>query len=743
MQAPSELNLPEVVPGYHACAIYRSEKEHRQVLVPFITEGLRKGEKVICATYTVPETTIHQYLVEAGVDPAPYLASGQLSILTTGSAYLPGGAFSPTQALERIEKLVISGPAEGYSGVRITGDVCWLAELPEAREAFFEYEASVNRILREHGGAAICQYDRRRFDTGDLLRCLATHPVAFVHGDVFPNPHYLDPAEVQKEPDVLELHLRQHREALSRVESRSTERRLQESEARFGAMAESMADALLTIDAESRIQYANPAAHQILAYGPGNLVGRPITEIIPPEYRARHRAGFQRHLDTGERTVDWARLKFPVLRSDGTRFDAEVSFGRHHAEGQVRFTGVIRDVTESKEAAARLMQAQKMEAVGRLAGGVAHDFSNLLTVFRGNAELALSELSDTEGVKEALNEILREVERAEEITRQLLTFSRQETPRNEVLDLGAVVEEMQPLLTRLTPSRIELRFAQTEGERRRVWGSRGHLHQIVLNLVVNAVDAIPGAGVITIQIEPHELPPSGSPSQGHPGPGAAPEIEEGVRLSVSDTGSGIAPEIRDKILEPFFTTKPRGEGTGLGLSTVFGIVQDWGGEIEVESEEGAGTTCHVILPGTRGDPETLDQVSLPDQPRRQGWGTIVVADDSAPLRGVAQRILTRAGYRVLVAENGEEALELLRNADEEVVLLLTDLVMPRMGGAQLLQTVQAEGIRIPMVLMSGHGEKETAHFQETDQTHFLAKPFTPAQLLNLVHRLLGEPGAGA
>ncbi|HZO12185.1 MAG TPA: ATP-binding protein, partial [Polyangiaceae bacterium] len=376
--------------------------------------------------------------------------------------------------------------------------------------------------------------------------------------------------------------------------------------------------------------------------------------------------------------------------------------------------------------AEQLRHAQKMEAVGRLAGGVAHDFNNILSVVIGYSELMLSELPEGDPLAQNILEIRRAGSRAAELTRQLLAFSRRQVLQPRVLVLNEVLTGMERMVRRLIGEDVEL-SVNLAPDLGRCRADTGQIHQVMLNLVVNARDAMPHGG--TLCIETKNLEVSEASALRHSGltPGAY------VCLTVRDTGTGMGDETAAHIFEPFFTTKEAGKGTGLGLATVFGIVQQSGGAIWVESEEGKGTTFHVCLPRT--DAVEDDDQERSSAPLSGGGETILLVEDSDQVRALVRGILARAGYHVLEAANAGEALLVCEQHEEDIDLLLTDLVMPRMGGQQLAERLREPRPEMKVLFMSGYTD-ETVLGQADGEVPFLQKPITPDALTRKVHEVL-------
>ncbi len=381
----------------------------------------------------------------------------------------------------------------------------------------------------------------------------------------------------------------------------------------------------------------------------------------------------------------------------------------------------------------QLEQSRKMEAVGRLAGGVAHDFNNLLTAILGYSNLVLEELEPGHPARADVEQMRRAGESAASLTQQLLAFSRKQILQPQVLDLNDVVSRAESLLQRLIGEHIRLVTA-LDPSLDRVNADPGQLEQVIVNLAINARDAMPEGGKLTIETANVELDEAYVLQHGGSSPGSH------VMLAVSDTGVGMDAETRARIFEPFFTTKRRGEGTGLGLSTVYGIVTQSGGSIWVYSEPTRGTTFKVYFPqAPQAEPQT---VAAPRTDGLQGTETILLAEDQPEVRSVARAVLERYGYRVLEAKHGDEALRILRAHHEPIHLLLSDVVMPSMSGPELARLVQLEQSGIRVLYASGYTDDAIVRHGVLDPgVAFLQKPFTPTALLRKIRELLDAPMA--
>jgi signal transduction histidine kinase len=443
--------------------------------------------------------------------------------------------------------------------------------------------------------------------------------------------------------------------------------------------------------------------------------------------------------DDTVRIARWRSLYERARREGSVSVEYRLDVGDHVMQlelNRVMHQGVCeaisifgRDITRQRSIEAQLLQAQKMEAVGRLAGGVAHDFNNLLTVICGVATLLGRKVEPTSPIAEGLGEILRTSERATALTKQLLAFSRQQPFRTSVINLAQVVRDTEQLLRRVLGETIALTIA-IESPDARVLADSSQLDQVLLNLAVNARDAMPDGGTLVIEVSTIDI--GGDESRAR-----SSELPPGryVQLAVRDTGHGIAPEHREKIFEPFFTTKQVGRGSGLGLPTVLGIAQQSGGGVWVESDIGRGTTVNVVLPITEAS--VLDEVpNTVDVPGGSGE-TILVVDDDPLVRKVTSTLLTSLGYDVLVANGGTEALALASSSERTIALVLTDIRMPGMSGPELARQLQKVRAGLGVVFASGFSDVRRQEIWMLSRVPVLEKPYSREALARAIHRALG------
>jgi PAS domain S-box-containing protein len=516
------------------------------------------------------------------------------------------------------------------------------------------------------------------------------------------------------------------RERAARAEAEAAARALRESEERHRGLVEASIQGIY-IHRDFVIRYANPALAAIFGYdGPDELVGREVWMLIAPHERERMEAYGRARL-RGE-TVP-PRYEFQGVRKDGSLIWLETLASVTTWEGAPAVLATFVDITERRRLEEQLLQSQKMEAVGRLAGGVAHDFNNLLTVIGGRSSLLLRRLGPEDPLRRDLELIHRTVERAAQLTQQLLAFSRKQVLQPKVLDLNAVVAAMEGMLRRLIGEHIELVTQPAAG----LWPVKAdpnQLEQVILNLALNARDAMPAGGRLTVT--------TANVSIGAPGPAGSDEVAPGdyAVLTVADTGTGMEPEVLARVFEPFFTTKEVGKGTGLGLSTVYGIIKQSGGHVAAASRRGQGSVFTIYLPRAGERPaDAAAPAGGGEGP--QGWETILIVEDEPEVRELAREILEMGGYTVLEGTDAASAERFCREHAGPIHLLLTDVVMPQVSGRELARRLGALRPALRVLYMSGYTDDAIVHHGVLDpSTAFLPKPFTPAELCRKVREAL-------
>ena len=518
------------------------------------------------------------------------------------------------------------------------------------------------------------------------------------------------------------------------TERKQAEAALQISEARKNAIVQSSLDCIVTMDHEGKILEFNPAAEKVFGHARAEVVGRELAQvIIPPSLRERHRQGMLHYLATGETRVIGKRIEITAIRSDGSEFPVELAITRMGAEKPPTFTGFIRDISERKRLEAQLLQSQKMETVGKLAGGVAHEFNSIMTAIIGQSELLLNDLPPGNPLCKNATEIRRAADRAATLTRQLLAYGRKQILQPEILDLNSVLAGMESTLRHLMGRGADLCIALAPGLKA-VKADAGQIEQVIMNMAMNAADAMPKGGKLTLETSNVTL------DQEYVS--RFPELKAGeyVMLAVTDTGTGMSGEVMARAFEPFFSTKGVGQGTGLGLSTCYGIVKQSGGHITIYSEPGRGATFKIYLPQVELQTKIpMQRLNSPDLPR--GTETILLVEDDPALREMAAAMLRRLGYTVLAAANGIEALSLKQQPEiGHIDLLFTDVVMPHMSGKELSERVQALYPHIRLLFTSAFTANAIVHQGVLNKgVALLQKPFTPSALACKLREVLDQP----
>ena len=482
---------------------------------------------------------------------------------------------------------------------------------------------------------------------------------------------------------------------------------LERREEHYRSLTENSLDLVSILDIDGTVRYASPSHERILGYPVEELVGKNAAAFLHADDAARVQAAVRQNAGSGA-------IEYRFRQQDGSYRTLE-SFGRNlsHLAGVGGVVVNSRDVTERKRLEEQLHHSQRIEAMGRLAGGVAHDFNNLLMVIAGHSQMLLDSMLPGDPARDDLEQVVKATQRATDLTRQLLAFSRRQTVKPAHLSLNVLVQNTERMLQRVLGENIQL-ITQLATGLQSVYADRGQLEQVVLNLALNARDAMPQGGTLTLATTHATL---GEPNAG-----------DYVLLSISDTGSGIASGVLPHVFEPFFTTKEH--GTGLGLSTSYGIVKQAGGEIEVDSKPGGGTTFRIYLPAVEKIAEQPEP--LPQGAPLSGTETILLVEDEDGVRRVLETMLKRSGYRVLSSGTTSEAVTLAQQHSGSIHLLITDMVMPGMSGLNIADQLASEHPEMRVLFVSGHGEP----LSSPGDAAFLQKPFSTVELALKVREVL-------
>lgn len=519
---------------------------------------------------------------------------------------------------------------------------------------------------------------------------------------------------------------RELKESEARRRERETEEQLRSTDEMLRSVFAASPLAIIATDVNGRVTLWNPAAERLFGWARDEVLGKE-NPVVPD--RARETIEARRELARkGEAFTDMEARR---VRKDGSFVDVTVTIAATHdrAGAPDGITVVYQDLTERKQLQAQFLQAQKMEAVGRLAGGVAHDFNNLLTVITSYAELLRAETSPDDPRDDDLAQIQRAADAATALTRQLLSFSRQRVIEPKVVGVNEIVGGAARLASRLVGSTVEM-LVYLDPTTGTVKADPGHLEQIIMNLAVNARDAMPSGGKLVISTRHADALELGEDDAVAPGAAGY------AMISVADTGTGMDEATQQRMFEPFFTTKPSDKGTGLGLATVYGLVKQYEGVLRVRSALGVGTTFEIYLPSAV---EAVEEVSAPAAGAEQvnAAGTVLLVEDEAAVRAVARRVLERAGYVVIEAPDGQTALRIAETRPGTIHLLVTGVVMPGIDGINLAARFSTRRAQTKVLFASGHAyDAEEMREVRATKHGYLKKPFTPDELLRAVDSAL-------
>jgi PAS domain S-box-containing protein len=528
----------------------------------------------------------------------------------------------------------------------------------------------------------------------------------------------------------------------------------EQAAARFRGLLEAAPEAMVCVDGNGRITLVNAQAERLFGYGRDEMVGQPVEILVPGQLRDLHPGHRARYLARPRPRPMGADMHPAGRRRAGTTFPAEISLSASNTEGEIVTIAVVHDVTGRLEIQAererlrtrterdrlerQRQQSQRLESLGQLASGVAHDVNNLLGVISSYAAFAGEEIAAEAArngahghwhdIRDDIGEVQEAAQKSAALIRQLLASARQEAIQPHVLDLNAVVTGIERLLARTVGERIEL-VTDLAADLEPVLADHGQIEQVLVNLAVNARDAMPGGGKLIIQTAVTDLGLRAAEQVGLV-PGRY------VTVKVSDTGSGIRPDLLDRVFEPFFTTKPKGEGTGLGLATIYRIITKAGGDVRIDSEPGTGTVLTALLPVTD---QAVAAEPQPAPPQRSDGETVLVVEDEPALRAVTRRILARSGYLVVAVASGREALQVVTRRLEHVDLLLTDVVMPQMPGRELAERISILRPETRVVFMSGYSRGFLSQQGILEAgVHLIEKPFSDITLLARLRDILGS-----
>ena len=523
------------------------------------------------------------------------------------------------------------------------------------------------------------------------------------------------------------------------TERKRAEEALRESEERLRSIMQIANDAVFMVDSSGKIIFWNRKAEELYGYATDEVLGKPFSTIVPKRYREAHRTWMEKYLSQDALSISGKIVEGIGERKDGSEFYAETSTGILKYGDETTLVAIIRDISERKQAEqekakleAQLIQSQKMEAVGHLAGGIAHDFNNILTAVIGYGSLMQMKMREDDPLRANVEQILSAAERAANLVRSLLAYSRKQIINPQPVEINDIVEKVKNLLLRVIGEDIELATVIT-GEDTTVRVDSSQIEQVLINLSANARDAMPEGGHLTIETQLVEMDNEYIKAHGYGKPGGY------VLLSVADTGMGMGEKTRAQIFEPFFTTKEVGKGTGLGLSTVYGIVKQHDGYINCYSEPDKGTTFKIYLPLIKTHNKTATPYSTPGTAQFTAGGreTILVAEDDTAVRNLTRDVLEQSGYTVIEAVDGEDALRLFKDHAGKIKMLILDVIMPKMNGREAYTACVEIKPEIKALFMSGY-TANIIHKKGLLEAgfNFILKPVSPSEMLKIVRKIL-------
>jgi len=505
---------------------------------------------------------------------------------------------------------------------------------------------------------------------------------------------------------------------------------LNKSRRMLAALMESASQAIISIDQTGRIVLANRRTEELFGYSLEELLGQRIELLLPESLRSSHARQRDSYFASPHARPMGIGMDLSGRRRDGTEFPVEVSLSHVEIQEGLFAIAFVSDIGERKRLEEQLIHAQKMEAVGRLAGGVAHDFNNMLTVISGYNRMIIEELSALDPLRGYAEEVQQAADRAAALTNQLLSFSRRQIMKPRALNVNHLIGQTEKMLRRLIGEDIEL-VLNLDPEVGNIKADPNHIEQAIVNLAVNSRDAMPSGGRLILETKNAHLDENYARTHIGVQPG------EFVMIAVTDTGHGMDAATRRRVFEPFFTTKERGKGTGLGLATVYGMVKQTGGDIWVYSELQKGTTFKLYFP--RITESVTGEAPATEARTYTGTGTILVVEDEKSVRDLTVKLLTQLGYRVLAAASGKEALEISEAFSGEIALLATDVVMPGMSGRQVADALLVRRPRMRVLYLSGYTENTVVEHGVSDSSvDFLSKPFCKDVLGQKVREILSR-----
>lgn len=714
--------------GDDACFIYGQETEWAEVVASYVRAGLQERQRVLYVHDCRSPERVGDELRREGVDVEQAEVGGQILFLPARQLFCRGAGYSFERVLDQLHAFTAMALADGWSALRVTTEMSWILRQTQGPDRLLPQEARMVAFFRDSAALGLSQFDRAAFSPAALMDALLAFPLAVIGGEAVHNFYYtpdLDGTGGWRSQATLERWLSNLKERKRVSENLRDILQLQRE------VLDNVGSGIIVTDRLGRIVQCNSFVERFAGMPTVEIQGRHVREFLPDVSVDRFDETFARVLQ-GEVVLSpdlnvrrpgggaslWALATLaPYRNSDGQIIGAIVA---------------VSDITSRKAVEAamrandeRLRQAQKLEAVGRLAGGVAHDMNNALNAIIAFADLALQAAGSDGGLQADIGEIRAAAGRAAGVTARLLAFSRRQVLQPQVVEINAIVSKVEATVRRLLGEGVAF-FLRLNAEAGWVRSDPAQIEQVIINLAVNAQEAMLGGGRLTIETDRVRVEKDQT--------WAADTILAGdyAVIRISDSGSGMPSEVLEHAFEPFFTTKGIGRGSGLGLPVVYGIVKQSGGHIRIHSEPGRGTLFEVFLAHT-SEPDVA--LGLPATPA--GNTTVLLVEDEDAVRKVVARVLDRAGYRVLLAANASEALALYEQATVPIAALVSDVVMPGMGGKQLADALATRCPSLKVLLMTGYTDDEILRRGDVDEGRaMIVKPFSPRDLLHSLREVL-------
>ena len=697
-------------------------------MAPFVRAGLEQRQRVLYIHDMRSPETVRAMLRDAGVDIDHAEFREQIIFMSAKQMYARGAGYSFARVLDQMHAMTAMALADGWSALRVTSEMTWLLRQTQGPERLLAQEGRMGGFFRDSAALGMSQFDRGKFPPEALLDVLLAHPVAVLGTEAVHNFYHTPQAELSggwRSEATLSKWLSNLKERKRAGEN------LREALQLHREVLDNVGSGIIVIDRDGRVVQCNPFVERILGIHGLDMQGLRLAEFFPDMGAGGFEHALARVL--GGETVLSSDMNLRKSAATNPCWIIATLAPYRDADGLIiGAIAALSDITSRKEmevalhsSEEQLRETQKLEAVGRLAGGVAHDMNNALNAIIAFADLALQGAGDNEPLREDIGEIRLAADRAAGITRRLLAFSRRQVLQPQIVEVNAIVTSVEGMLRRLIGEEIalSLRLAPDAGW---VKSDPAQIEQVIINLALNARDAMPEGGQLTIETDVlHlEVEQAGEFDTIAPGDYAV--------LRIFDSGRGMSPEILAHAFEPFFTTKDLARGSGLGLPVVYGIVKQSGGQIRVHSELGKGTRVEIYLArvAALAALESVSAASLAHE-------TVLLVEDEDLVRKVVARILERAGYRVLVAGSGDEAIGLCEHLPSPIDVLLTDVVMPGVGGRELAARMSERFPALKVLFMTGYTDDEFLRRGILDSGQaIMVKPFSPMDLLKKLREIL-------